>query len=93
MMSAATLRSRRIRPEAPNRQLGTLLTYPGLPVTGHDRRAHADEEMAVHLTLYPKRSLMERFKRAAVTVALLKRIQRTATARLEGCVERYRATV
>ncbi|MFB1487737.1 MULTISPECIES: hypothetical protein [unclassified Thiocapsa] len=91
-MSTATLQSRRTRPVAPNLQLGTLLIYPGLPVTGHDHRAHADTEMAVHLTLYPKRTLMERFERAAVTFVLLKRIQQTAKARLEGCVERYRAT-
>jgi DNA polymerase-3 subunit epsilon len=91
-MSTATLQSRRTRPEAPNHQLGTLQNYPGLPLAGHDHRAHADTEMAVHLTLYPKRTLMERFERAAVTFDLLKRIQQTAKARLEGCVERYRAT-
>ena len=91
-MSTTTLQSRRTRPGAPNHQLGTLLIYPGLPVTGHDHRDHADAEMTSYLTFYTERGLMERFKRAAVTVALLKRIQQTATASLEWGVERYRAT-
>lgn len=62
-MSAAILRSRCIRSEASNHQLGTLLIYAELPVTGRDHRAHADAEMAVYLTLYPERGLMERFER------------------------------
>ncbi|SDX45530.1 hypothetical protein [Thiocapsa roseopersicina] len=88
-MSTVTLQSRRTRPEAPNHQLGTLLIYLRLPVTGHDHRDHADAEMAVHLTLYPKRTLMERFERAAATFGLRERIRRTAKAILDACVERY----
>jgi DNA polymerase-3 subunit epsilon len=83
------LLSRRILPESPNHQLGTLIKYTGLPVTGRYHRAQADAEMAAHLTLYLERELMERFGLSDVTHDLLGRIQLTAKTRLAKCVERY----
>lgn len=83
------LLSRRLLPESPNHQLGTLVRHAGLPVAERAHRALADAEMTAHLFVHLEQTLRERFALAEVTHALLERIQRTARGRLEWCVERY----
>ncbi len=87
--ACSMLVSRRVLPQAPNHQLGTLVEYAGLPVTGRYHRAQADAEMAAHLTVYLERALMERFGLDGVTHELLGRIQRTAKSQLESCIARH----
>jgi DNA polymerase-3 subunit epsilon len=87
--ACSMLVSRRVLPQAPSHKLGALVAYAGLPVAGRYHRAQADAEMAAHLTLYLERTLMDRFGLVEVTHDLLGRIQRTAKARIDGCVERY----
>ncbi|MEA3642549.1 MAG: 3'-5' exonuclease [Lamprobacter sp.] len=55
------LLSRRLLPQAPNHQLGTLMALAGLPVTGRYHRALADAEMTANLTIYLEQELMLRF--------------------------------
>ncbi len=87
--ACSMLVARRVMPQAPNHQLGTLIKYAGLPVTGRYHRAQADAEMAAHLTLYLERALMARFGLAEVSHGLLGRIQRTAKSRVIGCIQRF----
>ena len=47
--ACTVLLSRRLYPEAPSHQLGTLVDYHGLPRTGQAHRALADAEMAAAL--------------------------------------------
>jgi DNA polymerase-3 subunit epsilon len=81
--------SRRVLPQARNHQLGTLVEFAKLPVTGHYHRAQADAEMTAHLTLYLERELMRRFGLDAVSCQLLANIQKTPASRLEHCVARF----
>lgn len=81
--------SRRVLPQARNHQLGTLVEFAKLPVTGRYHRAQADAEMAAHLTLYLERELMRRFALDAVSCQLLAKIQKTPADRLDHCVARF----
>jgi DNA polymerase III subunit epsilon len=79
--------ARRVLPEAPNHKLGTLVSYAGLPITGRHHRALADAEMAAHLMLFLERTLVEQFRLAAVSHALLQRVQRVSRSRISECVQ------
>ncbi|MBK1621214.1 DNA polymerase III subunit epsilon [Lamprobacter modestohalophilus] len=84
------LLARRLLPQAPNHQLGTLIALAGLPVTGRYHRALADAEMTANLTLYLEQELMRRFSLPGINHALLGKIQKTPKAQLKQCVERFR---
>ena len=81
--------ARRVLPQASSYKLGSLVALAGLPAAARAHRALADAEMAVHLTLYLERELMQRFGVPAVTHQLLGRIQKTPKSALRQCVERY----
>lgn len=81
--------ARRVLPEAPNHKLGTLVTHAGLPVGGRHHRALADAEMAAHLTLFLERTLVEQFRLASVSYALLQQIQRASRARISECIRAH----
>ena len=81
--------ARRVLPEAPNHKLGTLVTHAGLPVGGRHHRALADAEMAAHLTLFLERTLVEQFRLASVSYALLQQIQRASRARISECIQAH----
>lgn len=84
------LLARRLLPQAPNHQLGTLIALAGLPVTGRYHRALADAEMTANLTLYLEQELMRRFSLPGINHALLGKIQKAPKAQLKQCVERFR---
>ncbi|MCF7977440.1 MAG: 3'-5' exonuclease [Chromatiaceae bacterium] len=86
------LLARRLLPQAPNHQLGTLIALAGLPVTGRYHRALADAEMTANLTLYLEQELMRRFSLPGINHALLGKIQKAPKAQLKQCVERYRTS-
>jgi DNA polymerase-3 subunit epsilon len=50
--ACTVLLARRLLPQAPNHQLGTLVRHLGLPCTGRAHRALADAEMAAELLLH-----------------------------------------
>ena len=69
------LLSRRLYPQAPNHQLGTLVDYHRLPRTGQAHRALADAEMAAALLARIQADLRERYAVPQPTHALLMALQ------------------
>lgn len=69
------LAARRIFPDAPNHQLGTLIEFTGLPRPGRYHRALADAEMAAALLGRMEQELERRFGLATLSHPQLRRIQ------------------
>ena len=88
--ACTVLLARRLYPDAPNHQLGTLVEYAGLPVAGRAHRALADAEMTAHLLLRMATDLKTRYHLPEVDHELLRRIQRIPRSALDPCIERYR---
>lgn len=80
------LLSRRIFPDAPNHQLGTLVRTLRLPNTGRFHRALADAEATAHLLLLLQHELMRRFRLTSVGHDLLLSIQSKSRRKLDTCV-------
>ena len=72
------LLSRRLYPQAPNHQLGSLVDYHRLPRTGQAHRALADAQMAAELFSQIQRDLQFRHGVASADHALLLVLQRCA---------------
>lgn len=80
---ACTVRlSRRLYPQAPNHQLGTLARWHRLPDAGRAHRALADATTTAHLLMRIQNDLAERLA-LPVTHALLCQVQATPAAQLE----------
>lgn len=88
--ACTVLLARRLYPDAPNHQLGTLVKYAGLPVAGRAHRALADAEMTAHLLLHMETDLKTRYRLPEVNHELLRLIQQTARSALVPCIEQYR---
>ena len=88
--ACTVLLSRRLYPQAPSHQLGTLVDYHGLPRTGQAHRALADAEMAASLLLRLEAELVARHQVAEVSHALLRTIQAAPKHQLERCLARHR---
>ena len=82
------LLSRRLWPEVPNHQLGTLARWHGIAPTGRAHRALADAEMAAELWLRIVDDVQRRYA-ATVPFGLLCALQRTPKQQLARCVARY----
>ena len=76
--ACTVLLSRRLYPEAPSHQLGTLVDYHGLPRTGQAHRALADAEMAAALLARMQHDLRTRWRVTEPSYALLQTLQRCA---------------
>lgn len=87
------LLSRRICPEAPNHQLGTLVRHLDLPVSGRAHRALADAEMTAQLLLALLGSIQDRFGMTSVSHALLRAIQAAPKACYPHIVAQHHAEV
>lgn len=87
------LLSRRLLPLAPSHKLGALVEYAKLPVAGRYHRALADAEMAASLLLRLEEELRLRHQVPAVSVDLLRRIQRASKAQLPKCLAAARGRV
>ena len=85
------LLSRRLYPEAPNHQLGTLARWHGITPTGRAHRALADAEMAGGLWLRIVHDVQDRYA-ATVPFGLLCALQRTPRQQLTRQVARYFAS-
>ena len=86
------LLSRRLYPDAPNHQLGTLARFHGITPTGRAHRALADAEMAAGLWLRIVHDVQARYA-ATVPFGLLCALQRTPRQQLARQVARYFAQV
>lgn len=84
------LLSRRIFPDVPNHQLGTLVRTLRLPNTGRSHRALADAEATAHLLLRLQNELMRRFRLPSVSHGLLLSIQSKSRNQLDTCVRNHR---
>ena len=87
--ACTVLLARRLYPDAPNHQLGTLVEYAGLPVVGRAHRALADAERTAHLLLRMETDLKARYRLPAVSHALWRLIQQTPQSALGACLKRY----
>ena len=76
--ACTVLLSRRLYPEAPSHQLGTLVDYHGLPRTGQAHRALADAEMAAALLARMQHDLRTLWRVAEPSYTLLQTLQRCA---------------
>ena len=89
------LLARRLYPGAPNHRLGTLAALHRLPDSGRAHRALADAETTAHLLLRMHNDVSERFAEelcgAAVSHALLSRLQREPRAHFGRCLARTAA--
>jgi DNA polymerase-3 subunit epsilon len=88
--TCSLLLARRVYPDAPNHQLGTLVSMLRLPNTGRSHRALADAEVTAHLLLRIQQELKRRFRLPAVSYALLQAIQATNRHQLEICVRNHK---
>ena len=76
--ACTVLLSRRLYPQAPNPQLGTLAALHHLPSSGRAHRALADAEMAAHLLAQMQHDLKNRYGCQQPDHALLMGLQRTS---------------
>ena len=83
------LLSRRLYPQAPNHQLGSLVDFHRLPRTGQAHRALADAEMAAELLGQIRHDLRHRHGVARPDHALLLALQRCAKSAVGKLMERY----
>ena len=83
------LLSRRLYPQAPNHQLGTLVDYHRLPRTGAAHRALADAEMAAALLFRIQEDLQQRYRVARVDHGLLVALQQYPRAQLATALARH----
>jgi len=88
--TCSLLLSRRIFPDVPNHQLGTLIRTLRLPDTGRSHRALADAEATAHLLIRLEQELMRRFRLKSVSNDLLLSIQSKSRSQLETCVRNHR---
>ncbi len=73
--ACTVLLARRLLPNAPNHQLGTLVRHLGLPATGRAHRALADAEMTAELLHHMLRQLHTQYGLAHADHALLMALQ------------------
>ena len=90
--ACTVLLSRRLYPEAPNHQLGTLARWHALPSSGRAHRALADAEVTAHLLLRMQDDLRQRFGAELADAEpdhrMLVALQRADRGRLGPCIAR-----
>lgn len=83
------LLARRLYPQAPSHQLGTLIDFHGLPRTGQAHRALADAEMAAALLARMAHDLRTRYRVASPDHALLMALQGCAKSSVEKLLAQH----
>ncbi|MDQ3058919.1 MAG: 3'-5' exonuclease [Pseudomonadota bacterium] len=83
------LLSRRLYPQAPNHQLGSLVDYHGLPRTGQAHRALADAEMAAALLARIEHDLRTHHGVASPDHKVLLALQRCAKSAVGTLMAKY----
>ena len=86
------LLSRRLYPEAPNHQLGSLAAFHGIAPTGRAHRALADAEVTAELWLRITHDVSRRYS-ATAPFGLLCALQKSPRQALARCTERYFAAL
>ncbi len=76
--ACSMLAARRLYPDAPNHQLGTLVRFKDLPTDGTYHRALADAEMTAHLWLTMLGDIKHQYPVRDLPFALMQKLTRTA---------------
>ncbi len=88
--ACTVLLSRRLLPQAPNHQLGTLARYLNLPVTGRAHRALADAEVTTELLHHLQQLLHSHHQLPRADHALLMALQTRSKASLPAWLAQQR---
>jgi len=87
--ACSMLLARRIFPDAPNHQLGTLVASNHIPNDGTFHRALADAEMTAHLWLTMLEKLKHRYQIDDIPFSLMQKISRVPKAGVQGYLQQW----
>jgi DNA polymerase-3 subunit epsilon len=88
VMACSMLAARRIYPDAPNHQLGTLVSYCGIDTDGTFHRALADAQMTGHLWISMIDHIKDTFGIKQVSFELMQKISRVTKATAPAYLEK-----
>ena len=87
-MACSMLAARRVYPNAPNHQLGTLVRYCGIYTDGTFHRALADAEMTGHLWISMIDEIKEAFGISKVSFDLMRKLSKTTKAKAPAYLDK-----
>jgi len=87
-MACSMLAARRVYPNAPNHQLGTLVRYCGIYSDGTFHRALADAEMTGHLWISMIDAIRETFGISKVSFDLMRKLSKITKAKAPAYLEK-----
>lgn len=87
-MACSMLAARRVYPEAPNHQLGTLVRYCGIDNDGTFHRALADAEMTSHLWVSMIDEIKKVFGLKQVSFDLMRKLSKITKAKAPAYLEK-----
>ena len=87
-LACSMLAARRVYPEAPNHQLGTLVSYCGIENDGTFHRALADAEMTGYLWIAMGEKIRDDFGVSEVSFELMRTLSQTAKAKVSAYLEK-----
>ncbi len=87
-MACSMLAARRVYPNAPNHQLGTLVRYCGIYTDGTFHRALADAEMTGHLWISMTNEIKDTFGIKQVPFDLMRKVSKTTKANVPKLLEK-----
>ncbi len=88
MMACSMLAARRVYPDAPNHQLGTLVRYCGICTDGTFHRALADAEMTGHLWISMIDEIKDSFGFNHVSFDLMRKLSKVTKAKAPAFLEK-----
>jgi len=91
-MACSMLTARRIYPDAPNHQLGTLVNYCGIDTDGTFHRALADAQMTGHLWIAMIDHIKDVFGIKQVSFELMQKISKVTKAKAPAYLEKVAST-
>ena len=87
-MACSMLASRRVYPDAPNHQLGTLVRYCGIYTDGTFHRALADAEMTGHLWISMIDEIKDSFRINHVSFDLMRKLSKVTKVKAPAFLEK-----
>ncbi len=87
------LTARRVYPDAPNHQLGTLVKYKDLPNDGTFHRALADAEMTAHLWLTMLGDIKKNYLFESIPFEVMQKLARTSKKATAGFLARQSSRI
>lgn len=87
--SCSLLVARRIYQDAPNHQLGTLVSYKNIPSNGNFHRALYDAEMTAKLWLLMLEDIAARYNLENIPIALIRKLCKTPKKSVHRMMEKW----